>query len=241
MSDLFADLADVIDALTNPRQESTPRWTWSPDRRDRNKKSLPPHVVRLPGLVTQVRALAYPLAVDGEDGDGARSVPQSREPGNPRALVAYLDVHWEVTRWQRHLDAHARPRLDSAIRSLLGRITGRPHHDLRDLLCDARGWLHRCEDVLGLAERDPVLTVPCPDCAHRTLHVDLDEHTVRCLACRARWTRDGGDGIGTLSVLARVVVAYRTRSAEAADEAWAAERRRKEQRWGRAGAPGKSS
>lgn len=103
MSDLLNGLHIVIDALTWPTQHHTPRWTWSADRRNRNKIRLPDHTVSVPGLLTQLAALAFPLTVDGDAQGGARGIPESREPGNPRALVAYVDIVVDARRWAAHL------------------------------------------------------------------------------------------------------------------------------------------
>lgn len=229
MSDLLSSLNDVADALTNPSQHRTPRHTWSKDRRDRHKKRLPDHVVVLPGLLTQLHDLAYPLGVDGEEGAGGRSVPQSREPGNPRALSAYLDIHIGVTRWTATLELAWREPVESAIRQLVGAAPAQAHDTQRDLLSDMAWWLARCEEITGWVLPDPVLTVPCPDetCGHRALRVDVEERTVRCGACGSRWAEQETETVGSLERLGRYVTKYRAAASTAAEIVRADDRRRK--------------
>lgn len=227
MSDVYAHLTDVIDALTQPTQERTPMHTWSKDRRNRNKIRLPDHVTIVPGLLTQLAAQAFPLTAAGEGGASARQVPQSKEPGNPLALASYLDIHTAVIRWTARFELPRRDTLASTVRQLLGSVPFHPRTVQIELLSAANGWLDACQRGLGLVDPDPVLTVPCPVCWNRTLRVDLEEHSVRCTACGDRWVRVPGDDAGDLAVLAKYVTRYRSQASGAADAARAEVRRRK--------------
>ncbi len=234
MSDVLSSLRDVADALTNPSQHRTPRHAWPKDRRNRNKIKLDPHVVVLPGLLTQVAALAFPLGVDGEEGASARSVPQSRPPGNPLALAAYLDISIALKRWAAEFGVQGRETSYATLRGVLGAAPAQPYDRQCRLLSDMHEWLSRCEEIAGWVTRDPILTVPCPVCTYRTLHVDLEESTVRCISCGARWAKQESENVGSLSALGRYATKYREEAGSAAAAARAEERRRKAARWGRA-------
>lgn len=229
MSDFLPSLADVVDALTNPSQHRTPRHKWSTDRRNRNKIRLKDHVVVLPGLLTQLAALAFPLGVDGEEGAGGQAIPQSRPPGNPRALTAWLDIHIAATRWTVHLGVGSRDTMTGMVRGLLGGAPGQAHTTQRDLLNDMNGWRARCEEIAGWTTPDPVLTVPCPTdlCGYRTLRVDVEQKTARCMSCGSEWAEQETDTVGSLAVLGRYVTRYRARASDAADAVRAEVRRRK--------------
>lgn len=229
MSDVLGQLRDVVDALTNPSQHRTPRHTWPADRRKRHKVKLADHVTIVPGLLTQLAAMAFPLGAGGDDGGGARAVPQSRPPGNPRAIAAYLDIHAAADRWSADLGCSPRATLASTVRGMLGAAPAQPHDVQRRLLRDLDEWLAQCMVITGVAVPDPVLAVPCPAdlCGARTLRVDLDKGTVRCLSCGARWARDEGERVGSLGVLARYVTEYQSAARTAADRVRAESRRRK--------------
>jgi len=229
MSDVLALLTDVVDALTQPTQERTPMHTWSQDRSDRNKKRLPDHVTYVPSLLVQLAAQAFPLTVDGDQGAGARSVPQSKLPGNAEALATYLDIHASVIRWTRRFEITRRDTLTSTVRKLLAHTPKCPGY-ATDLLSDSMGWLESCQRVAGLIVPDPTLTVPCPVCHTRAMRVDLDDHVVRCVACGDRWVQNpepDAVGVGALADLATYVTRYRTKAESEADAVRAEWRRRK--------------
>lgn len=229
MTELFAALADVVDALTNPSQHRTPRHTWSQDRRNRNKIRLPDHVVVLPGALTQLAALAFPLGAAGDDSAGVRALPQSRPPGHPQALAAYLDIHRSVSRWSHEYGLRPRRTIDATLRGLLGAAPSQPGQ-LRDLLSDATRWLAWCEEITGWRTAGPILTVPCPGdtdpCGYRTLRVDIDHKTVQCMSCGARWAEQETDTTGSLDALGQYVTGYRQAAGVAAETVWANARAR---------------
>lgn len=229
MADLYEALVDLVDELTRDSRHRTPRHTWSPDRRNRNKIQLPDHVTRVPALLTQLAARAFPLAVGDDDAPGARQVPSSREPGSPAALAAHLDIAAAVARWADHVGSTRGGTLASRVRGLLGVALALDEAVQRDLFVAMSGWVGRCETVLGLREQEPVLPVPCPDllCRARTLHADLERHTVRCTTCGARWAVKATDTVGSLALLGEYVAAYRTAARTAADLARAEARRRR--------------
>lgn len=230
MPDLLSSMAIAVDALTNPTQYRTPQHTWSKDRRDRHKKHLPDHVTVVPGLLTQLAAMAFPLGVAGDGAVGVRKVPQSKEPGDPRAIGTYLDIRLSVVRWSSAFTLRPRDTLPSTVRGLLGAAPQRPYRDQARLLSDMGEWQAQCEQALGLTEPDPMLTVPCPEllCGYRTLRVDLEDRTVRCTACGGRWVDGRADERrGSLDALAKYVTQYRASAETAADAARAENRRRK--------------
>ncbi len=229
-ADVLADLRDTADALTDPTQIRHPRHGWD---HNRHKVTLPDHVVVLPGLLTQLGDMAYPGGrVDDTSG---RAVPKSRPPGNPKALVAYLDIHIAVGRWTVQFGLGWRDTVESQVRQLLGAAPTQDHDDQLELLADMRRWLRQCEELTGLRERDPELTAPCPieGCGQRTLRINLTGKTARCVSCGARWAEQETEHVGNLGVLARHIAAHRQATGEAAAVAWAADRERKAARYGR--------
>jgi hypothetical protein len=235
-TDILADLRDVADALTNPYQHREPRWTWSASR---HKVKLPDHVVILPGLVAQLAELAeIPSSPGGgEDAPTSRPVPQSRPPGNPQALAAYLDIHLGVAKWTIMFGLETRDTVESQIRHLVASVAARDDDDQGGLLDELRRWQRQAEIILEWREADLQLEVPCPvdDCGERALRVNVADKTARCRACGCRWAEEENPerGIYSIGVLAGFIADHKRLSKEGADRAREVERARKAARSGR--------
>lgn len=233
--DALAELAEVVDALTNPQHIRNPRHGWDANR---NKVQLPDHTVTLPGLIAQVAEIVWPNG--GGDSEGSRPVPASRPPGNPNASAVYLDIWIGTARWHMMWCLTTRDSLESSIRQLLGKVAGEDRDTQLELLADLRSWRHRCEVVLKEATNDPGVQSPCPveGCGQRTLRINVKKKTARCTTCLARWaeTPDPDKGIWSIVGLADWIRDHEQASRAAADEARRVEREAKERRYPRSAA-----
>ncbi len=238
-TDILADLRDVADALTNPYQHREPRWGWSPSR---HKVKLPDHVVILPGLIAQLAELAeIPTSPGGSnDTPTSRPVPQSRPPGNPQALAAYLDIHIGVAKWTILFGLDSRDTVESQVRHLVASVAARDAEDQGGLLDELRRWQRQAEIILEWREADLQLTVPCPvdECGERSLRVNVPEKTARCVACGCRWAEveNPDRGVYSIGVLAGFIADHRRLSKAGADRAREDDRARKAARSGRSAA-----
>ncbi len=234
-ADPFADLQEVVDALTNPSQVRNPQSTRDADG---IKVKLPDHVVTIPGLIAQVADIVWPSGPD--ESATSRPVPASRLPGNPQAMAVHLDIWIGVAKWHMMWCLTTRDTLESSIRQLLGRAAREDSDTQDELLTEMRRWQHRCEVVLKEAFNDPQVQSPCPveGCGSRTLRINTKKKTARCTTCRARWAEvpDPDRGIWSIVGLADHIQTYEAQSRAAASEARDAERVRKEQRYGRSAA-----
>lgn len=233
--DVYAELTDVCDALTNAQHVRNPRHGWDANR---HKVQLPDHTVTLPGLIAQVAEIVWPNG--GGDSEGSRPVPASRPPGNPQASAVYLDIHIGVTKWSMLWGLTLRDTVESSIRQLLGAVASKDHETQVDLLIEFRSWRHRCEVVLKEAVNDLDSQAPCPveGCGARTLRINVRKKTARCTTCRARWAEvpDPDKGVWSIVGLADHIRGHEAAAKVAADEARLVERGRKEARYGRSAA-----
>lgn len=231
--DVLADLRDACDALTNPFQHREPRWTWSDSR---HKVKLPDHVVVLPGLIGQLAELAeIPTSSGGSnDTPTARPVPQSRPPGNPQALAAYLDIHIGVAKWTIMFGLNSRDTVESQVRLLVASAPAQDTEDQGALLDELRRWQRQAEIICEWREADLQLEVPCPvdDCGERALRVNVQDKTARCVACGCRWAEEEHPdrGVYSIGVLAGFIADHKRLSKAGADRARGEERARKEAR-----------
>lgn len=226
-TDILADLADTCDALCDPQQHREPRWYWDANR---NKKTLPDHVVVLPGLIARLAEVVYPGSAP-DNGGTARPVPSSRPPLRTDAASALLAIHMAVARWTLSLRLELRDTIESSVRQLLGRIAREDSDTQMALLTEMRSWQRQCEIICGDRQPDPQLQVPClvEGCGQRRLRVNMAELKARCEGCGTRWAEneDPEHGIYSIGVLAGHIADYQRQSKAGADRVRQEERDRK--------------
>jgi hypothetical protein len=201
--DLLQQLADDVQELTDKREHTEPRWTWT---RKRNRK-LEKHITQVPSLLDQLRDLsADPVA---EEGSGTRSIPESRTPEGSRAFELLLTIEagtawWVSVAFRKPL----RPQVEDNLAALVGCATSTELQadTLARIAADVASWRRRAEEVTGW--RDPARQpyVRCPTCNRLgSLRVDLSERHARCVGCKSTWS----EAEGTIGLLAEHIRAER--------------------------------
>lgn len=210
MRDILQDIYDASSALTEPRSNSEPRWTWDTNR---NRKPLPPHVTTVPGLIQQLREVAEPGAGgDGGGSTGPGSVPVTLSAVSLLAAISF-GAKFRAKRWQVNLDERTTP--EDHIRGLVGMAARRPSGDQDELARELRSWTWQAEIVTGWRSPPRSLPAPCLQCGARgTLlaYAHEDNPRAKCVECGASWAEIPHEDEGSIRILADHVTRYTARA-----------------------------
>jgi hypothetical protein len=222
---LLDQIAEAAEALTDPRTNREPRWTWDANR---HRKPLADHVTTLPGLIQQLRDLTEPGATT--DTTGARTIPDSRPPVALDAVSLLASIEFGVAKRCLDLGLAKRDSVESTIRLLVGHASSVDSETQRDLAAELRSWRSQAEVICRWRTGAVELVAPCPariggaTCGARgSLLANPETHAAWCTACGTSWEPDESEE------LFRHVKAYRQKSRAAAEEARARVRAEKEQ------------
>lgn len=195
MADPLTRLAEAAEALTDPRTHRSPRHTWDANR---HKVALPDHVTTLPGLIQQLRDMTEPGS--GEEGPGAKSVPDSRPPVSLDAVSLLASIEFGTARRCLEFGLAPRDTLESTIRLIVG-AASRLSGDKQRILSVEFGSWHRQAEVICRWQTGAVeLVAPCPavldegTCAARgSLLANPDTHAAWCIVCGTSWEPEDFD------------------------------------------------
>ena len=208
-------LADDVRELTEEREHSEPRFTWTSKRNRRLTK----HVTQQPSLLDQLRELARDPITEDDGSGGSRSIPESRTPEGSAAFELLLTIEAGSAWWVSVAFRHPlRQTVEGNLAALVGCATTAEQEQagyadtLARIAADVAGWRARAEEVTGWRDRARQPYVRCPVCNRLgTLRVDLTEHRATCLACRTTWSQ----AEGTIGLLAEHIRAERDQPADA--------------------------
>jgi hypothetical protein len=197
---LFDQIADTADALTEPYLHSEPVTTWDKNRHRKTRR----HTVVLPGLLAQLHQSVIPASSSGCDAPSG-GVPGSRPPLAVEALSRHDEIAMAVLRWCTSLRLDTRVSVESNVRSLVGAAAGLDYDTAAVLLDEMRQWRRWCLVLTGWEQIYCPARVPCPidGCGmYNTLRINLTNSTALCRACDAYWTSDAEEDAGAIGVLA---------------------------------------
>lgn len=202
------DIADLAEALCDPRQHTEQRHAWDANR---HKIALTPHRTVVPGLIQQLRDLAEP-GVDGEPGGrgGPESCPANIDAVSLLAAITFGSA-WRATQ----LGITVRDSPERNIRGVVGASATIDRDQQHQVRAELRSWASQAEVITGWKTPARELPAPCPRCGTRgALLARVDPATEAwCTACKARW--DEND----IGLLARHVTDYRDQADSKAREA----------------------
>jgi hypothetical protein len=224
--DPLPQIREAAEALTDPRTNREPRWTWV----NRNRKALPDHVTTLPGLIQQLRELTEPGATT--DTAGARAIPDSRPPVALDAVSLLASIEFGVARRCLEFGLDRRDTVESSLRAIVGRASTCNSATQFVLAAELRSWRNQAEVICRWRTGAVELVAPCParigdgafaTCGARgSLLANPDTHAAWCTACGTSWEPDDAED------LFRHVKAYAEQSRAAAERVRAKVRAAKE-------------
>lgn len=178
MSDILADIADVVSELADGRQHTERIRRWD---RNRNEQ-WDTHITIQPGLLAQLYESVIPGSADAE---GSRPHPTSRPPLAIEALSLYGVIQIAVFRWAHSLRLEQRDTTESMLRALVGAAPQLDDDTAKALLSELRAWRRWCAVMTGWESALYSPRVPCPVCERMgTLRINL---TAKSAFCRGGW------------------------------------------------------
>ena len=190
-AELLIDLADSINELTKPRQNTEPLEAWvtrpvvsrSGKIREKRTRERRQHVVTFPSLLDELRAAAIPGSGDAGAATGGF---ESRPSAELEPLAVFREIDHDAGFWARTFQVE---RDDLA--GVLHALVGAPHDDpqLAEIARQAARWVHRAKVATGHEPPPVTLNQPCPLCGRKAaLVVTADLQTAHCTRCMSRWT-----------------------------------------------------
>lgn len=125
MSNTIQDIADAVEALTDPHQHSEPRY-------DDDGKPAKPHVTIVRGLIEQLRTEAEPGNDGGQGGTGGReSVPVAIDAVSLLGAIEYGSARRLTGAIERGAHVERRRGAEDCLRALVGIAGQFPHSRTR--------------------------------------------------------------------------------------------------------------
>ena len=236
---LLTRIAEVASDLCDPHQHVEPRGhEWTPAR---NRRTLPPHRVTLPGLLAQLRDAVTPTA-SGEYTAGGHAA--SRPPCNVDALSRYATISLGAIRWCWDQGIELRDTDEANIGALVGAAGSMDSDQQAALLDDLRRWRAWATAATDWATPPVTPTAPCPVCgtwSSLRVRVERDGDTMSVRSAYCTGTHDGtcdavwDDDAGINALAAHIAAHARSSRQQAAVARQIARARQDEQdkqRWG---------
>lgn len=194
---LLADIAESADALTDSRQHRESRHGWD---HNRHRQELADHITVIPGLIQQLRDLAEPGT--GEEGPGARSIPDSRPPVDLDAVSLLHAIEYGAAKRVLDLGLAVRDSAESNLRAIVGAASQQSSDVQQSIAREVRSWHMQAEVICRWRTGAVDLRSPCPatvldprtgserQCGARTVVANADTYAAWCVTCGAEWSPD---------------------------------------------------
>lgn len=185
---IFAQLLDVADELTEPHPhiERIPYWDTN-----RNKKHRE-HRTTQPGLLAQLYDAAVDPVVVLQEA-GGRSKPKSRPPLAVEAMSRYMDITAGALRWVKSVRIDPRDTPESNIRALVGMAARFDLDTLEALHQEMKTWRRWAAVMTGWETQVFRPRCACPVCStFGTIRARMTEaeRLAYCNECQTWWEGD---------------------------------------------------